>query len=114
MLTAVTGINWGDEGKGRVIDLLAENADVVEHGAFFYELPVQFQFWVRRDNPQRPLRYGLTMDKENALQRLILLVIFIDNGLIVQVVAFSRITRRRDALCRLSRPPCLLSCLAWR
>ena len=24
MLTAVTGINWGDEGKGRVIDLLAE------------------------------------------------------------------------------------------
>ena len=29
MLTAVTGINWGDEGKGRVIDLLAEHADVV-------------------------------------------------------------------------------------
>ena len=29
MLTAVTGINWGDEGKGRVIDLLAENADVL-------------------------------------------------------------------------------------
>lgn len=29
MLTAVTGLNWGDEGKGRVIDLLAENADIV-------------------------------------------------------------------------------------
>lgn len=29
MLISVTGINWGDEGKGRVIDLLAENADVV-------------------------------------------------------------------------------------
>ena len=29
MLTAVTGINWGDEGKGRVIDLLAETADIV-------------------------------------------------------------------------------------
>ena len=29
MLTAVSGINWGDEGKGRVIDLLAENADIV-------------------------------------------------------------------------------------
>ena len=29
MLTAVTGINWGDEGKGRVIDLLAGHADVV-------------------------------------------------------------------------------------
>ncbi len=29
MLTAVTGINWGDEGKGRVIDLLAGDADIV-------------------------------------------------------------------------------------
>ena len=29
MLTAVTGINWGDEGKGRIVDLLAEKADVV-------------------------------------------------------------------------------------
>ncbi len=29
MLIAVTGINWGDEGKGRVIDLLAEQANVV-------------------------------------------------------------------------------------
>ena len=29
MLTSVTGINWGDEGKGRVIDLLAENADII-------------------------------------------------------------------------------------
>ena len=29
MLTAVTGINWGDEGKGRVVDLLSEHADYV-------------------------------------------------------------------------------------
>lgn len=29
MLIAVTGINWGDEGKGRIVDLLAEKADVV-------------------------------------------------------------------------------------
>ena len=29
MRTAVTGRNWGDEGKGRVIDLLAEKADIV-------------------------------------------------------------------------------------
>jgi adenylosuccinate synthase len=29
MLTAVTGINWGDEGKGRMVDLLAENQDIV-------------------------------------------------------------------------------------
>ncbi|MDD6319336.1 MAG: adenylosuccinate synthase [Oscillospiraceae bacterium] len=29
MLIAVVGMNWGDEGKGRVIDLLAESADAV-------------------------------------------------------------------------------------
>ena len=29
MLTAVTGINWGDEGKGRMVDLLSEDYDVV-------------------------------------------------------------------------------------
>jgi adenylosuccinate synthase len=29
MLTAIVGINWGDEGKGRMVDLLSENQDVV-------------------------------------------------------------------------------------
>jgi adenylosuccinate synthase len=29
MLTAITGINWGDEGKGRMVDLLAEEQDIV-------------------------------------------------------------------------------------
>ena len=29
MLTAIVGINWGDEGKGRMVDLLTENYDVV-------------------------------------------------------------------------------------
>ncbi len=29
MLTAITGINWGDEGKGRMVDLLCQNYDVV-------------------------------------------------------------------------------------
>ena len=29
MLTAITRINWGDEGKGRMVDLLSENYDVV-------------------------------------------------------------------------------------
>ena len=29
MLTSVTGINWGDEGKGRIVDLLTEKADYV-------------------------------------------------------------------------------------
>jgi len=29
MLTAIAGINWGDEGKGRMVDLLSENQDIV-------------------------------------------------------------------------------------
>lgn len=29
MLTAITGINWGDEGKGRIVDLLSESYDIV-------------------------------------------------------------------------------------
>lgn len=29
MLTAITGVNWGDEGKGRMVDLLSEKYDVV-------------------------------------------------------------------------------------
>ena len=29
MLTAVVGINWGDEGKGRMVDLLSSRYDIV-------------------------------------------------------------------------------------
>lgn len=29
MLTAIVGINWGDEGKGRMVDLLSEEYDIV-------------------------------------------------------------------------------------
>ena len=29
MLTAVVGVNWGDEGKGRMVDLLAEKYSVI-------------------------------------------------------------------------------------
>ena len=29
MLTAIVGTNWGDEGKGRMVDLLSEDYDVV-------------------------------------------------------------------------------------
>ena len=29
MLTAVVGINWGDEGKGRMVDLLSAKYDVI-------------------------------------------------------------------------------------
>ena len=29
MLTAIVGINWGDEGKGRMVDLLSESQDII-------------------------------------------------------------------------------------
>ena len=29
MLTAISGINWGDEGKGRMVDLLSSDYDIV-------------------------------------------------------------------------------------
>lgn len=29
MLTAIVGVNWGDEGKGRMVDLISEDYDVV-------------------------------------------------------------------------------------
>jgi len=29
MLTAIVGINWGDEGKGRMVDLLSDDQDIV-------------------------------------------------------------------------------------
>ena len=29
MLTAIVGTNWGDEGKGRMVDLLSEKYDIV-------------------------------------------------------------------------------------
>ena len=29
MVTAIVGANWGDEGKGKMTDMLAENSDIV-------------------------------------------------------------------------------------
>ena len=29
MLTAIVGVNWGDEGKGRMVDLLTSDEEVV-------------------------------------------------------------------------------------
>ena len=29
MVTAVVGANWGDEGKGKITDMLADQADIV-------------------------------------------------------------------------------------
>ena len=68
MLTAITGINWGDEGKGRMVDLISQEYDIVaryqggnnaghtvknERGKFVLNL-LRF----RHSPPQRRLRYG--------------------------------------------------------
>ena len=29
MVKAVVGANWGDEGKGKITDMLAKNADII-------------------------------------------------------------------------------------
>ena len=29
MIKAVVGANWGDEGKGKITDMLAETADII-------------------------------------------------------------------------------------
>ena len=29
MLTSIVGINWGDEGKGRMVDLLSQEYDII-------------------------------------------------------------------------------------
>ena len=29
MLTSIVGINWGDEGKGRMVDLISQEYDIV-------------------------------------------------------------------------------------
>ena len=29
MFTAVVGVNWGDEGKGRMVDLLSQDYDII-------------------------------------------------------------------------------------
>ena len=38
MLTAITGINWGDEGKGRMVDLISQEYDIVA------------RYWLRRND----------------------------------------------------------------
>ena len=40
MVTAVVGANWGDEGKGKITDMLAEKADIIKANSAFMALPV--------------------------------------------------------------------------
>lgn len=74
---AIVGINWGDEGKGRMVDLLTENYDVVirfqgggnaghtvinEYGKFALHLLPSGIF---RKNVVNILGNGVAMDPEN-------------------------------------------------
>lgn len=74
---AVVGINWGDEGKGRMVDLLTENYDVVvryqgggnaghtvinEYGKFALHLLPSGIF---RENVVNVLGNGVALDPEN-------------------------------------------------
>ena len=38
MIKAVVGANWGDEGKGKITDMLAQEADIIVR---FREEPMQ-------------------------------------------------------------------------
>ena len=74
---AIVGINWGDEGKGRMVDLLTEDYDVVvryqgggnaghtvinEHGKFALHLLPSGIF---RENVVNVLGNGVALDPEN-------------------------------------------------
>ena len=77
MLTAIVGINWGDEGKGRMVDLLTQDYDVVvryqgggnaghtvvnEKGRFALHLIPSGIF---RDGVVNILGNGVALDPEN-------------------------------------------------
>ncbi|HCO18684.1 MAG TPA: adenylosuccinate synthase [Tissierellales bacterium] len=77
MLTAIVGINWGDEGKGRMVDLLSEDQDVVvryqggnnaghtvvnERGKFILNL---MPSGILRDNVMNIMGNGMVIDLEH-------------------------------------------------
>ena len=42
MVKAVVGANWGDEGKGKITDMLAQEADIIvrfQGGCLLYTSP---------------------------------------------------------------------------
>ena len=80
--TAIVGINWGDEGKGRMVDLLTEQFDIVvryqgggnaghtvinEHGKFALHLLPSGIF---RKNVTNVLGNGVAMDPESLLNEI--------------------------------------------
>jgi len=80
--TAIVGINWGDEGKGRMVDLLTEQFDIVvryqgggnaghtvinEHGKFALHLLPSGIF---RKNVINVLGNGVAMDPESLMNEI--------------------------------------------
>ena len=79
---AVVGVNWGDEGKGRMVDLITEDYDVVvryqgggnaghtvvnDHGKFALHLLPSGIF---RDGVVNVLGNGVALDPENLLKEI--------------------------------------------
>ena len=79
---AVVGINWGDEGKGRMVDLLTENYDIVvryqgggnaghtvinEKGKFALHL---LPSGILRDGVVNVLGNGVALDPQNLLEEI--------------------------------------------
>lgn len=77
MLTAVVGINWGDEGKGRMVDLLSREYDIIcryqggnnaghtvvnEKGRFILNL---LPSGILRDNTVNVMGNGMVIDIEH-------------------------------------------------
>ncbi|MDR0321576.1 MAG: adenylosuccinate synthetase, partial [Treponema sp.] len=77
MLTAIVGINWGDEGKGRMVDLLSGGFDVIcryqggnnaghtvinEKGKFILNL---LPSGILRDNTVNVMGPGMVVDIEH-------------------------------------------------
>ena len=80
--TAIVGINWGDEGKGRMVDLLTEQIDIVvryqgggnaghtvinEHGKFALHLLPSGIF---RKNVINILGNGVAVDPESLMNEI--------------------------------------------
>jgi len=77
MLTAIVGINWGDEGKGRMVDLLSEGYDIIcryqggnnaghtvvnDKGKFILNL---LPSGILRDNTANVMGNGMVIDLEH-------------------------------------------------
>ena len=108
MLTAIVGINWGDEGKGRMVDLLSEKYDIVsryqggnnaghtvvnEKGKFILNL---LPSGILRDetvNIMGPERYSACATRESKLHRNILKSVT-GQRFVCLIISFSTVSKR--------------------